>query len=138
MVLTFKLICLEYYDLNKNELKLIKAYQVLTQYMIYSVNHLTKKNHLLNDLSNKQMNYNQEAEKIIQKQQRKIKEQEATIGELTNNCINMEYLIKELNLEDAVNNLGIDVKGSDTLTSKQYANLHNDMTNPNPKSLEGN
>lgn len=124
--------------MNKNELKLIKAYQVLTQYMIYSVNHLTKKNQLLNDLSQKQMNYNQEAEKIIQKQQRKIKEQESTLGELTNNCINMEYLIKELHLEDAVNNLGVDIKGSDTLTSKEYNNLHNDMTNPNPRNLEGN
>ena len=33
----------EYFDFTKDELKLIKNYQVLTQYMIYSINQLTRK-----------------------------------------------------------------------------------------------
>jgi ATP-dependent RNA helicase DeaD len=36
--------------------------------MIYSINQLSRKNQLLTDLSTKQMNYNTEAEKVIQKQ----------------------------------------------------------------------
>ena len=63
------------------------------QYMIYSVNQLTRKNQLLNDLANKQVSYNEEAENFLKKQQKKIKDQEQVLGELTNNCINMEYLI---------------------------------------------
>ena len=33
----------DYFDFKKEELKIIKNYQVLTQYMIYSVNQLTRK-----------------------------------------------------------------------------------------------
>ena len=97
----------DYFDFNKDELKLIKSYQILMQYMIYSVNQLTRKNQILNDLANKQVSYNEEAEKYLEKQQKKIKEQEEVLGELTNNCINMEYLIKQLHLEDQVNGLGM-------------------------------
>jgi hypothetical protein len=61
----------DYFDLNRDELKLIKSYQILTQYMIYSINNLTRKNKLLNELSNQQLNYNEEAEKMLIKQQKK-------------------------------------------------------------------
>ena len=50
--------------------KIIKSYQILTQYKIYSVNHLTRKNQTLNDLSNKQLKYNQETEKILKEKKR--------------------------------------------------------------------
>ncbi len=63
----------DYFDLNRDELKLIKSYQILTQYMIFSINNLTRKNKLLNELSNQQLNYNEEAEKMLMKQQQKKK-----------------------------------------------------------------
>ena len=117
----------DYFDLNRDELKLIKAYQILMQYMIYSINNLTRKNKLLNELSNQQLNYNEEAEKMLMKQQKKIKEQEETLSQLTNNCINMEFLIKKLHLEDKVNELGVDMNANPVLNSEELENLRNQM-----------
>ena len=127
----------DYFDLNRDELKLIKSYQILTQYMIYSINNLTRKNKLLNELSNQQLNYNEEAEKMLMKQQKKIKEQEETLSQLTNNCINMEFLIKKLHLEDKVNELGVDMNANPVLSSQELDNLRNQMVNEN-KDLQGN
>ena len=127
----------DYFDLNRDELKLIKAYQILMQYMIYSINNLTRKNKLLNELSNQQLNYNEEAEKMLIKQQKKIKEQEETLSQLTNNCINMEFLIKKLHLEDKVNELGVDMNANPVLNSQELDNLRNQMVNEN-KDLQGN
>ena len=129
----------DYFDFNKDELKLIKSYQILMQYMIYSVNQLTRKNQLLNDLANKQVSYNEEAENFLKKQQKKIKDQEQVLGELTNNCINMEYLIKQLHLEENVNGLGLNgIKKEDELIDEDECDkLRNDMKNPEPKTLEG-
>ena len=109
------------------------------QYMIYSVNQLTRKNQILNDLANKQVSYNEEAEKYLEKQQKKIKEQEEVLGELTNNCINMEYLIKQLHLEDQVNGLGMNNinKESNLMNEEECDRLRNNMENPKPKNLEG-
>ena len=117
----------DYFDLNRDELKLIKAYQILMQYMIYSINNLTRKNKLLNELSNQQLNYNEEAEKMLMKQQKKIKEQEETLSQLTNNCINMEFLIKKLHLEEKVNELGVDMNANPVLNSQELENLRNQM-----------
>ena len=107
--------------------------------MIYSVNQLTRKNQLLNDLANKQVSYNEEAENFLKKQQKKIKDQEQVLGELTNNCINMEYLIKQLHLEENVNGLGLNgIKKEDELLNEgECDKLRNDMKNPEPKTLEG-
>ena len=123
----------DYFDLNRDELKLIKAYQILTQYMIYSINNLTRKNKLLNELSGQQLNYNEEAEKMLIKQQKKIKEQEETLSQLTNNCINMEFLIKKLHLEDKVNELGVDMNANPVLSSQELDNLRNHMVKGNNK-----
>ena len=117
----------DYFDLNRDELKLIKSYQILTQYMIYSINNLTRKNKLLNELSNQQLNYNEEAEKMLMKQQQKKKDQEETLNQLTNNCINMEFLIKKLHLEDKVNELGVDMNANPVLNSQELENLRNQM-----------
>jgi hypothetical protein len=105
--------------------------------MIYSINNLTRKNKLLNELSGQQLNYNEEAEKMLIKQQKKIKEQEETLSQLTNNCINMEFLIKKLHLEDKVNELGVDMNANPVLSSQELDNLRNHMVNEN-KDLQGN
>ena len=90
----------DYFDFTKDELKIIKNYQVLTQYMIYSVNQLTRKSETLKNLTDAQIQYNQKSEQSIKNKQNKISEQEDIINELNNDCANLEYAIKQLKLED--------------------------------------
>jgi hypothetical protein len=97
----------EAFDLENDEYKLIKSYQVLMQYMLFSVNNLTRKHQKLQEVTSKQIQYNKEAEELIKKQRQKMKEQEESIQELTLNCQNMEYLVKQLNYDDKIKNLGI-------------------------------
>ena len=99
----------DYFDFTKDELKIIKNYQVLTQYMIYSVNQLTRKGEKLKDLNDAQIQYNQKSEQSIKNKQYKINEQEEAINELNNDCANLEYLIKQLHLEDKAKEEGIDL-----------------------------
>lgn len=58
----------EYFEFRKDESKLIKTYQLLTQYMSFSINHLNKKNTLVRDLAQQQLNYNEAADVILRKQ----------------------------------------------------------------------
>ena len=97
----------EAFDLENDEYKLIKSYQVLMQYMLFSVNNLTRKHQKLQEVTSKQIQYNKEAEELIKKQRQKMKEQEESIQALTLNCQNMEYLVKQLNYDDKIKNLGI-------------------------------
>ena len=99
----------EYFDFSKEELQLIKNYQVLTQYMIYSVNQLSRKSEKLNDLTNIQIQCNKKSENSIKNKQNKIREQEDIINELNNDCANLEFLIKQLHLEDKAKEEGIDL-----------------------------
>ena len=55
----------DYFDFTKDELKLIKNYQVLTQYMIYSINQLTRKSEQLKELSDNQIKANQKSEQNL-------------------------------------------------------------------------
>ena len=98
----------EYFDFTKDDLKLIKNYQVLTQYMLFSVNQLTQKGEKLRDLTDNQIQYNKNSEQAIKAKQNKVREQEEIINELTNDCANLEFLIKQLHLEDKVKEEGID------------------------------
>lgn len=99
----------DYFDLSRDERKLIKDYQVVMQYMIYSINQLSKKNQILNHYTQQQQVFNEEAEKVLLKQNKKIEDQNDIIQQLTNNCINMEFLIRELGLEDQALTLGLDL-----------------------------
>lgn len=114
----------DYFEFNKDELKLIQCYQILTQYMIFSINKLSRKNQMLNDLTNQQIKYNQLAEQLLKKQQQKIRNQEDSLEQLTNNCLNMEYLIKQLKLEDRVAQLGVQIGNFDP-----QQNINNDNNN---------
>ena len=98
----------EYFDFTKDDLKLIRNYQVLTQYMLFSVNHLTQKGEKLRDLTDNQIQYNKNSEQNIKAKQNKIREQEEIINELNNDCANLEFLIKQLHLEDKAKEEGID------------------------------
>lgn len=97
----------EYFDFKKDERKLVKTYQILTQYLLYSINHLKKKNHLVTDLAQQQKRYNDCADQILHKQKMKLKELELVNNDLTNNCISMEHIMKHLKLDDVVMKLGI-------------------------------
>jgi hypothetical protein len=58
----------EYFNMKKSEMKLVKSYQVLTQYLLYSIRHLNKKNAIVSDLAEQQYKYNEVADDIIKKQ----------------------------------------------------------------------
>ena len=90
----------DYFDFNKDELKIIKNYQVLTQYMIYSINQLTRKSEQLKELTDNQIKVNQKSEQNLKNKKDKIEEQNMTINELNNECANLELLIKQYHLED--------------------------------------
>ena len=51
----------------------------------------------------------------------------------------MEYLIKQLHLEDQVNGLGMNNinKESNLMNEEECDRLRNNMENPKPKNLEG-
>jgi hypothetical protein len=95
----------EFFDFTQNEKKLIEDYQILIQYMLYNINSLARKNQKLNEISNKIMGDHMDMENQIRKQKEKIRSQEEVIDQLTNNCLNMEFLIKELGLQDKVDEL---------------------------------
>ncbi len=59
---------LDYFELKNKEKKALKTYQFLTQYLIYSINHLKRKEDIVNSLYSKQKEYNESADKIIIKQ----------------------------------------------------------------------
>ena len=99
----------DYFDFTKDELKLIKNYQVLTQYMIYSINQLTRKSEQLKELGDNQIKVNQKSEQNIINKKNKIDEQNEMINELNNECNNLELLIKQNHLEDKTKEFGIDI-----------------------------
>ena len=90
----------EYFDFTKDELKLIKNYQVLTQYMIYSINQLTRKSEQLKELSDNQIKANQKSEQNLKNKKDKIDEQNNIINALNNECANLELLIKQYHLDE--------------------------------------
>ena len=103
----------EFFDFTQNEKKLIEDYQILIQYMLYNINTLARKNQKLNEISNKTMGDHIDMENQIRKQQEKIRSQDEVIEQLTNNCLNMEFLIKELGLQDQIVELGDKEKKED-------------------------
>jgi hypothetical protein len=54
-----------WYDVER---KILKSFQLLSQYMIYSLNHLNHKNTILQQNANDQLSYNQRADEILKKQ----------------------------------------------------------------------
>ena len=99
----------DYFDFNKDELKIIKNYQVLTQYMIYSINQLTRKSEQLKELTDNQIKVNQKSEQNLKNKKDKIEQQNMTINELNNECANLELLIKQYHLEDKAKENGLNL-----------------------------
>ena len=121
----------EAFDFENDEHKLIRQYQTLMQYLLFSVNNLTRKHQTLQDIATQQINYNKDVENVIKKQRKKLKEQDEIIEELTANCENMEYLVKQLHLEDKVKKLGLNIPNENLNEKQHQGNYDNDNNNNN-------
>ena len=118
----------DYFEFNKNELKLIQAYQILMQYMMNSIEQLEEKNQKLSEFIDKQLDYNENAEEVLEKQNKKIKNQDEDIDKIITNCKNMEFLVKKLGLEDKIKELGIKPI-SNEMEDKDLEQLRDKMVN---------
>ena len=120
----------DYFEFQKDELKLIKTYQMMIQYMIHSISQLEDKNQKISEFIDKQLDYNDAAEKVIAKQNKKIRNQKEEIDKITGNCENMEFLIKKLGLEEKVLELGL--KPSDKyMNEEEFEKFRNKMNDQN-------
>jgi hypothetical protein len=54
--------------MTSEEKQVIKTYQILTQYLMFSQRHLEHKRNVLDDLRSQQFIYNNKADEIIEKQ----------------------------------------------------------------------
>ena len=120
----------DYFEFKKDELKLIKAYQILMQYMMNNINQLEEKNQILSDFIDKQLDNNEKAEEVLEKQNKKIRNQDEDIDKIIANCKNMEFLINQLGLEDRLKELGIKPI-SNEMEDKDLENLRAKMGNFN-------
>ena len=118
----------DYFEFQKNELKLIKAYQILMQYMMNSINQLEEKNQKLSEFIDKQLDINEAGEEVIERQNKKITNQEEDIDKIIVNCKNMEFLINKLGLEERIKELGIKPISND-MDEKDMENLREHMVN---------
>jgi len=120
----------DYFEFQKDELKLIKTYQMMIQYMMHSISQLEDKNQKISEFIDKQLDYNDAAEKVIAKQNKKIRNQKEEIDKITGNCENMEFLIKKLGLEEKVLELGL--KPSDKyMNEEEFEKFRNKMNDQN-------
>jgi hypothetical protein len=125
----------DYFEFQKDELKLIKTYQMMMQYMMNSINQLEEKNQKLNEFIEKQLDYNEAAEQVIEKQNKKIRNQKEEIDTITGNCENMEFLIRKLGLEQKIKELGIK-PSNNYMNEEEFEQFREKMINQN-KNLEG-
>ena len=129
----------DYFEFQKNELKLIKTYQLMMQYMMNSINHLESKNQKLCNFIDKQLEYNESAEQVLEKQDKKIKNQNEEIDKLTGNCENMEFLVKTLDLGDRIKELGIkplNFTMTEDEANKLRFNMVNNINNNNNNNID--
>ena len=125
----------DYFEFQKDELKLIKTYQMMMQYMMNSINQLEEKNQKLNEFIEKQLDYNEAAEQVIEKQNKKIRNQKEEIDTITGNCENMEFLIRKLGLEQKIKDLGIK-PSNNYMNEEEFEQFREKMISQN-KNLEG-
>ena len=125
----------DYFEFQKDELKLIKTYQMMMQYMMNSINQLEDKNQKLNEFIEKQLDYNEAAEQVIEKQNKKIRNQKEEIDTITGNCENMEFLIRKLGLEQKIKDLGIK-PSNNYMNEEEFEQFREKMISQN-KNVEG-
>ena len=99
--------------------------------MMLSINQLEEKNQTLGKFIYEQIDYNEAAEEVLQKQNKKIRNQEEDISKIVNNCKNMEFLIKQLGLEERIKELGIKPITNNEMEDKDLEELRKKMINSN-------
>ena len=99
--------------------------------MMLSINKKKKKNQTLGKFIDEQIDYNEAAEEVLQKQNKKIRNQEEDISKIVNNCKNMEFLIKQLGLEERIKELGIKPITNNEMEDKDLEELRKKMINSN-------
>ena len=72
-----------------------------------SIEQLEEKNQKLSEFIDKQLDYNENGEEVLERQNKKIQNQDEDIDKIIANCKNMEFLINQLGLEDRLKELGI-------------------------------
>lgn len=87
------------YKLSKEQLKLIKTYQLLIQYSQYCTQQMLQKKKIVADLSNQQYEYFSKADEVLKKQKDRIKMFEQRNHDAANNLLNLEFLIKKLKID---------------------------------------
>ena len=89
-------------QLNTEELHLVKCLQLLTQYSIYSIDTLEEQCKFIDELSSQQIKFNEKAQEIIVKQQEKATYYDCRNKDLNENLLNLEFLMKSLDLENKI------------------------------------
>ena len=120
----------DYFEFKKDELKLIKAYQILMQYYMNEINQLEEKNQVLSDFIGKQLDNNESAVEVLDKQNKKIRNQDEDINKIITNCKNMQFLVDQLGLNDRQKELGIKPINFE-MKDKDMENLRAKMGNLN-------
>ena len=120
----------DYFEFKKDELKLIKAYQILMQYYMNEINQLEEKNQVLSDFIGKQLDNNESAVEVLDKQNKKIRNQDEDINKIITNCKNMQFLVDQLGLNDRQKELGIKPINFE-MKDKDMENLRDKMGNLN-------
>ena len=120
----------DYFEFKKDELKLIKAYQILMQYYMNEINQLEEKNQVLSDFIGKQLDNNESAVEVLDKQNKKIRNQDEDINKIITNCKNMQFLVDQLGLNDRQKELGIKQINFE-MKDKDMENLRAKMGNLN-------
>ena len=118
----------DYFEFKKDELKLIKAYQILMQYYMNEINQLEEKNQVLSDFIDKQLDNNEAAVEVLDKQNKKIRNQNEDIDKIIYNCKNMQFLVDQLGLNDRQKELGIHPLNYE-MKDKNMENLRAQMNN---------
>lgn len=93
------------FQISPEELKLIKLLQYTSQYFKYSINNLQKEQQIIDDLYNQQKNDINSADELITKQKAKIESLENRNNDLNMNLLNMEFLLKSLNINSEIEKL---------------------------------
>jgi hypothetical protein len=96
-----------------------------------SINQLEEKNQKLSEFIDTQLDYNEAGEAVIEKQIKKIRNQDEDIHKIDDNCKNMEFLVKKLGLEDRIKELGLEPISKKNIDDKDLEYLKEKVNNNN-------
>ena len=93
------------FNMTSQEQRLIKTYQAVGQYIVYSIENLEDKGNLVSNLYNQQSQYSNKADEIIQKQKDKINYLKMRSDNLNDNMLSLEFLLKQMKVDKNIGKL---------------------------------